>query len=183
MSIITIILFFIYTYGLGYSISFFLKSSNNLFERNLMRIGFGLGVIPLLGVILNLLHIPIDWKIFLVLSIIIPVYNMFRFRNSIKIPSIKLTKSNIAVILVLVMFFLTLFMYVKGSFVYPYLEDDDPWTHAKGIKYVTMEKNVRDTNCCSFWSIASNIIISYVDHEVFQCIDHFLRCALFLFLC
>jgi hypothetical protein len=111
-----------------------------------MRIGFGLGVIPLLGVILNLLHIPIDWKIFLVLSIIIPVYNMFRFRNSIKIPSIKLTKSNIAVILVLVMFFLTLFMYVKGSFVYPYLEDDDPWTHAKGIKYVTMEKNVRDTN-------------------------------------
>ena len=33
-------------------------------------------------------------------------------------------------------------MYQKGAFSYPYLEDDDPWDHAKGIKFVSLEKTV-----------------------------------------
>lgn len=144
MSILTIILFFVYTYGLGYSISFFLKSSDNFFERNLIRIGFGLAAIPLLGVILNLLHVPLDWRIIFALSLAMPAYRLFKLRKDIKMPVLKLTKSDIAIILILLMFSLTLFMYVKGSFVYPYLEDDDPWTHVVSIKYAALEKNVND---------------------------------------
>ena len=33
-------------------------------------------------------------------------------------------------------------MYVNGSFAYEYLEDDDPWTHAREMKYVAFEKKL-----------------------------------------
>jgi hypothetical protein len=142
MSIITILLFFVYTYGLGYTATYFLKNSDNFFERSLMRIGIGLGVLPFLLVLFNLFHIPIDWKIVLIVSLMIPLFSLVSgLRKGFKIPSIKLNKSNLYFLIVLLIFFLTLFMYVKGSFIYPYLEDDDPWAHAAGIKYISIEKN------------------------------------------
>lgn len=58
MSFITILLFFIYTWGLGFALTSFVKNSQNFFERNLMRIGIGLGVIPILGVFLILFIFP-----------------------------------------------------------------------------------------------------------------------------
>ena len=145
MSWITILLFLIYTWGLGFSITFFIKNSNNLFERNLMRIGIGLGVISFLSVLLNFLHIPIDWRIFLFVSLVIPVFVFLKgLKNGLKMSGIKLSKSNLYVLIVLVIFVLTLFMYAKGAFVYPYFEDDDPWAHAVGIKYVSIEKQLND---------------------------------------
>ena len=60
MSIITIILFFIYTYGLGFTITSFLKNSDNFLEINIMRVGVGLGIFVVLGVVLNLLRIPLE---------------------------------------------------------------------------------------------------------------------------
>ncbi len=144
MSYLTIVLFFVYSWGLGYSLTSFIKNSNNLLERNLIRVGIGLGIIPLIGVILNLLHIPIDWKIFLVLSLIIPIYFLIKNIKNLKIPIIKLTKSNLIILFVLILFFFTLFMYEKGAFAYPYLEDDDSWQHSLSVKYVAFEKNVND---------------------------------------
>src|SRR3989338_2190861 len=111
-----------------------------------MKIGLGLGAIPLLAVILNLLHIPLDWRIFLALSLIAPLYTIFRSRGRVKLPNIALTKSNVYILIVLIIFSLTLFMYLKGAFSYPYFEDDDPWAHAVGVKYVSIEKNVNDPN-------------------------------------
>ncbi|MEA2036318.1 MAG: hypothetical protein U9O94_02335 [Nanoarchaeota archaeon] len=35
-------------------------------------------------------------------------------------------------------------MYAKGAFIYPYFEDDDPWVHATGAKYVALEKDLKD---------------------------------------
>jgi len=49
-------------------------------------------------------------------------------------------------LIVLFIFSSTLFMYVKGAFIYPYLEDYDPWAHAVGVKYVSIEKNLDDPN-------------------------------------
>ena len=72
MGVLTIILFFVYTWGLGFTATKFLKNSENALERNIMRIGIGLGVFVVLAVLLNLLHIPLDWKVFLVLSLILP---------------------------------------------------------------------------------------------------------------
>lgn len=145
MSVISIILFFIYTYGLGFSITSFLKDSANFFERNLMRIGIGLGTLPFLFVLFNLLRIPIDWKIVLLVSLVVPSFAFVNgIKKGLKMPSIKLGKSTLYVFIVLLVSFLTLFMYVKGAFKYPYFEDDDPWPHAVGIKYVSIEKNVDD---------------------------------------
>ena len=147
MSAITILLFFIYTYGLGFTISKLVKSSDSFLEKNIMRIGIGLATLPLLGVLLDLINIPLDWKIFLVLSLAYPLYYLFSNIKSNK-PNLKLKirKSDIYVLIVIVFFIFTLFMYTKGAFSYPYLEDDDPWSHAVSTKYVSIEKSLKDPN-------------------------------------
>jgi len=104
-----------------------------------MRIGIGLGTAVILGMLLNLLHIPIDWKIFLVISLILPAYDLILKRKTPNF-KFKLTKSNISILIVLLLFCGTLFMYASGAFSYPYLEDDDPWNYAKGVKYIALEK-------------------------------------------
>jgi len=142
MSIITIILFFIYTWGFGFSVTFFLKNSDNFLERNLMRIGTGLGVFSVVTIFLNLLHIPLDWKIVLVLSIVVSIAILLKSllnKERQKI-NIKLTKSDVYILIVLLIFFIHLSIYLKGAFLYPYLEDDDSWDHAKSAEYVAIEK-------------------------------------------
>jgi len=147
MSIITIILFLIYTYGLGFSVTLFFKNSDNFFERNLIRIGIGLGIIPFLLTLLNFLHLPVDWKLVLIVSLIVPVFAFVRsLKNGLKVPSVKFSKLNLYILIVLLIFSLTLFMYVKGAFIYPYLEDDDAWAHVTGIKYISLEKKIDDPN-------------------------------------
>lgn len=159
MSLITIILLFVYTFGLGYTATAFVKNSTNFLERNLMRVGIGIGVFILLGVLLNLLHVPLDWKIFFILSLIVPVYDLLRYREKIRnsFKEIKITKSNIYILIVLVLFLCSFYMYHKGSFSYPYLENDDPWEHARGVKYVAEEKTVFEP--------------SYSEKDLFRYID------------
>lgn len=138
MSLITIVLFFVYIYGLGFSLTFFVKNSDDFLERNLMRIGIGLGIIPCLGIVFNILNISIDWKYFLIASMIVPLYylaNNFRKPH----PRINLSIFNICLLLI---FIFSSFMYIGGAFKYPYLEDDDPWAHAISIKYVATEKKI-----------------------------------------
>ncbi|MBN1157008.1 hypothetical protein JXA85_05295 [Candidatus Woesearchaeota archaeon] len=141
MSGITILLFFIYTYGLGYSLLRFVKEEEAFWERQIMRAGIGLGAFIVLGLLMNLLRIPLDWKIFLVLSLAFPVYDLIK-KKGMTTPDLRPTKNNLIILVVLVLFFATLHMYAKGSFVYPYFEDDDPWHHAAGMKYVAIEKNL-----------------------------------------
>jgi len=143
MSLITIILFFIYSWGLGFSGSFFLKNSDSFVERNTIRVGLGLCFFVVLGVLLNLIHIPLDWRIFLVLSLAYPSFVFVKkiISKDFKIPTFTFKKSDIHILLVFIVFFFCLFMYVGGAFKYPYLEDDDPWDHAISVKYVSVEKN------------------------------------------
>jgi len=42
----------------------------------------------------------------------------------------------------LILFAATLYMYLHGAFSYPYLEDDDSWSHAVSVKYVSIERTV-----------------------------------------
>lgn len=145
MSLLTILLFIIYTWGFGFSLTRFLKDSGDFFERNIMRIGFGLGFMIFLGVLLNLFGIPIDWKIFLALSSITPVFIIIKNHKQLfeNIPlKWKFPKFNISILIVFILFFSTLYMYEKGAFSYPYFEDDDPWGHANSIKYISIEKTL-----------------------------------------
>jgi hypothetical protein len=137
MSFITIIFFFIYTVGLGFTATFFLKNSDNFLERNLMRIGIGLGFFVVLGTLLSLLHIPLDYRIFLIASVIAPIIMIFKIEPKF---SFKLTKSNLVILIVLLIFSATFYMYTTGAFKYPYLEDDDPWAHTMSVKYIAVEE-------------------------------------------
>ena len=142
VNITTILLFFVYTWGFGYTLTFFLKNSENYIERNLMRVGIGLGAFVVFGIILNSLRIPVDWRIFFVASIITPAYFVIKNRKYAEMPKKlkQITKSDFFTFVMLLLFAFTLFMYLKGSFAYPYLEDDDPWGHATSIKYISLEK-------------------------------------------
>lgn len=151
MSLITIILFFIYCYGLGFTVSSFAKNSENFLERNLMRIGFGLSILPFLVLVLNIIKMPADWRIILVISLAYPVYYLFRHYkefNFTKFSQIKITKMDISIILMIFIFGWNLYIYLSGAFAYPYLEDDDSWAHTFGVKYVSMRGNVfaQETN-------------------------------------
>ncbi|MBI2662480.1 phospholipid carrier-dependent glycosyltransferase [Candidatus Woesearchaeota archaeon] len=152
MNITTIILFFVYLWGLGFTATLFIKKWGNFWERNLMRMGIGLPVFVVLGTVLNLAHIPLDWRIFLVVSLAVPVYclgryfikNKFNFEDDLneisKINKIKLDKADLYLLGVFVLFAFTFYMYHTGAFSYPYLEDDDPWEHARSVRYIALEK-------------------------------------------
>ena len=140
MSALTILLFFVYTFGIGYSVTYFVKKPEKLSERLVMQTGMGLATIPILLVIFNLLHIPLDWRIVLVVSLALPVFGLYKKRSEICLPSLRLTKSTIYFAIVLLMFLLTFYMYHKGSFIYPWLEDGDPWEYAVAVKYVALHK-------------------------------------------
>ena len=152
MGITSIILFLIYTFGLGYTATFFIKNSENFLERNLMRMGVGLGAVITIGLLLNLLRIPLDWCIFLFLSLTLPIYHLLRNIKTfqVKIPKLKITRSNLVIFIMLLIFLATLYMYEKGAFVYPYLEDDDSWSHAMAVKYVSIEKTVFQQGSVAF---------------------------------
>ena len=137
----TIALFFIYTFCLGFTLTSFVKNSENFLERNLMRLGFGLALLPFLGLVLNLLHIPIDWRIILFLSLIYPIYYLIRYHPKPNL-NFKITKTDISILLMLLIFFVNLYIYASGAFAYPYLEDDDSWSHALSVKYISIEKKV-----------------------------------------
>lgn len=143
MAILSILVFFSITFSLGYSIAKFAKESENFLERNLMRIGLGLGVFIILGLLLNLFRIPLDWRIFLGIGILSASLLAFKNRKSfenIRAINFKLTKTDIAIFAMLLIFFAAFYMYSKGAFSYPWLENDDPWAHALGVKYISVEK-------------------------------------------
>src|SRR3989338_4006133 len=141
MELFSIVFFLVVLYGFGSSVSFIEKESDDFLERNLMRFGIGLGVMLLFGFLLNLLRIPLDWRIFLgigVLILIVKFYLDYRKNRTI----MQNFNLNLYSILMLILFAITLYMYVHGAFAYPYLEDDDSWSHAMSVKYVSMEKTV-----------------------------------------
>ena len=141
MSITTLLLFLIYTYFLGFTLTSFVKNSSNFLERNLMRMGLGLSLLPLLAIILNRVGISADWKIILAVSLIYPIYYVAKNYNKFNF-SFKLTKYDISIFFMLILFFVNFYIYSSGAFSYPYLEDDDSWAHTFGVKYISMKENV-----------------------------------------
>ncbi len=153
MGFISVALFFVYAYGLGFSISRFVRNSGSFFERCIMRLGFGLSAFVVLGVLLNAVHVPLDWRIFLAVSLLPLLFfavKEFVIGKKRAVFGLRLRKSDISVAVALAVFLFALFMYAGGSFRYPYLEDEDPWGHAVGAKYVALEKKAFDTSEYNF---------------------------------
>src|SRR3989344_4092436 len=141
MEFFSIVFFLIVLYGFGSSISFIVRESDDFLERHLMRLGIGLGIVPAFGLLLNLLRVPLDWRIFIIASLLVlAVKYYFDYRKN-GFFNVKFNL-NLYSIFMLVLFAITLYMYAAGAFAYPYLEDDDSWSHAMGVKYVSIEKTV-----------------------------------------
>ena len=141
ISIVSVFLFFLYIYGYGYSATRFLR--NVSLEVFILRMGVGLAVFPIIGLILNIFAIPLDWRIFLALALFFPVFDLIRQRKNwrTKFPKPDPARILIAIALAII-FALSTWMYCGGSFQYPWLEDDDSWQHAASIKYIAAEKNL-----------------------------------------
>jgi hypothetical protein len=124
---------------MGFSATFFLKNSENLLERNLMRVGIGLGVLPILIYVLNLFGVPIDWRIYFALSLLIPAYMLWNNRKGLSF-HFGIKRSDIYLLIVFLIFLFSLLMFLKGAFVEPWLEDGDPWDYAVTAKYISIFK-------------------------------------------
>ena len=139
INFLNIILFIIYLYGISrLSTGFMARQS---FGSVILRLGIGLGTIPAIGVLLNVLKIPIDWKILCLLCsglLLIDLKKILPFSPNIY-KSI-FTRQNRHKILIWGLILTACSVYISGAFTYPYLEDDDPWSHAAGIKYISIEK-------------------------------------------
>ena len=139
MEFLSVVLFFLYTWGAGFTLGKFLKESDNFLDRNITRIGIGLCAVPLTGILLSILHIPVDWRVFLAASLAYPAYYLARHHKGVSF-SFKLKKSDFSMLIILVVSAISLYMYYGGSLAYSYLEDDDSWSHALGTKYVAVQK-------------------------------------------
>jgi len=140
----SIALFFIIVLGLGSMTNLFGWSKEDALERQFISSGVGLLAIPVIGAVFNFLHIPIDYKNFLVVTSAILLINIaLSFRRKKAFDSIVsqlkqiFTPVNIGV---LTIFGLALFMYFKGTFSYEYFEDHDPWHIATVAKYIALHK-------------------------------------------
>jgi hypothetical protein len=178
-SITTIILFFVYLWGLGFTATYYLKKPENGVERFILNLGIGLGVFPILSVLLNLFHIPLDWKIFLFLSTAFPLFTLFKAitKKNVQKPSLRITKSTIYITLAIFIAAASFYVYTQGAFAYPYLENEDPWGHAVGVKYVAREKNAYDPIVTSYDDREIDIVLSYIDpyppaYDIFMAILH-----------
>ena len=120
MGIISVGLFFIYMWGFGFGLLKLLQVKEGAFlERQLMRTGIGISAISILAIIFSLIGIPLDWKIFLIISVLGPLIYLARnfkiLESKIKSFELKtcLRKSNLNVFLVLLIFSGSLHMYAS----------------------------------------------------------------------
>ncbi|MBT4824996.1 hypothetical protein HN695_01965 [Candidatus Woesearchaeota archaeon] len=147
-----ILLFFVMSYGFGYSITFFMKNSSSFLERNIIRFGIGLGVIPIFGILLSTLRVPLYWWLMLLISFAIPLYylslyvknriNTQDFKLHFNMNFLKIKKSNLYIFLVFLMFLVLIGVMNHGAFKNPWLEDGDSWGHLKVVKYMSLEKTM-----------------------------------------
>lgn len=128
----TVILFFWFAWSFGYTLTGLLKIKyGDLLERNLINLGFGLASWVSIGVLMNFLHIPIRWWLFLLMSLPYPLYSLI---SAIKSRSLGLGKwqgvlpyATIFTIGVLVLYGGMSYVFLDGANKYPYLEDGDAY--------------------------------------------------------
>ncbi len=80
----SIIFFFTVTIMTGTLVDLLVRGwSADWFEKLVMRFGVGLAALSVIGVILNLLHIPLDYRVFSCIGILILISALVRCRRSL----------------------------------------------------------------------------------------------------
>jgi hypothetical protein len=145
--------FFVVTWGFGASLRRYLKIKANPIESFFVNVSLGLGILPIITVILNTIGIPLHWFVFLALSLAIPSTVTFRSRAGVT-DFFRSLKTWDAFHASLPLFFacILFYVYLSGAFAYPWLEDGDSWQHATGVKYVSIFNT---------YSIPSDMFVSH----------------------
>jgi hypothetical protein len=138
LKLVNISLFLVYIYGLGYSLTRFITIRSP--ETWILRLGIGLGAFPVMLVALDFLGIPLHWVIILLVSCLFPLLDLIYFKR--RPPKIQWHSSPWILGGLMAIFAAMLYCYCGGAFQYPWLEDDDSWGHAAGIKYIALEQNI-----------------------------------------
>ena len=140
---LSIIFFFLLLLFLGFSLLYISKIhiSYDWFVRIIMYLGTGLGTLIFLIVVFDVVSIPLDYRIFALVSLICPIhYFITNAKSKISSLSFQFSKNYVYYSIVLFAVVLLFVTYYHGTFAYSYLEDDDPWSHAVAVKYVAEEK-------------------------------------------
>ncbi|MBI4016253.1 MAG: hypothetical protein HY363_00995 [Candidatus Aenigmarchaeota archaeon] len=134
--LLSFIIFFLIITLLGFPFSQYLKFYSRA-EKYVLTRGIGLGVFPLLTIILNTLSIPLHYITYIIIGAAATgITFYFSAGKKEKFESKEYIETIIAAVLALIVFA----VFVYGAARYAYLEDDDPWFHAMGSKYVAQQK-------------------------------------------
>ncbi len=120
-------------------------------EKYVMTLGIGLGIFPLLTIVLNTLSIPLHYLTYIILGVAAIAVSSFTkiFLNEAgqrpaefgKLKEKYEVQEKYEAIIAAILAFIVFAVFVYGAFQYKYLEDDDPWFHAMGSKYVAEQKS------------------------------------------
>ncbi|MDD5111951.1 MAG: hypothetical protein PHG85_05355 [Candidatus Altiarchaeota archaeon] len=155
----TLALFAVMTYGIGGTLLGAVRMKpEDPVERLFMTFGIGLVALPILTILLDLVGLPLDATLLLCLSLLYPIYSLATGKSGFKIGGWKISealdgKGALAASVVLLFAMLYFSVLMKGAMSAPYLEDDDSWEHAVGVKYVSMAKT---------YSIPDGVTIRYM---------------------
>lgn len=140
--LLSILYFFVVMFCMGYSLLELLKT--DLKQNNLINIiimfSVGIAVFSIVSNIINILRVPLHWSVFLVLSLIIPIYKIIKTKKIKKLNFDFNIKKNYGIIIALILGLILFVIYFQGATGYNYLENDDPWDHALASKYIATEK-------------------------------------------
>lgn len=145
----TIILFFLITLGLGYSVLWLSRArqQEHALLAFLEMLAIGLAAFSFLGIVLNLLHIPLNIWIYASLAIACPVIEVVLFfarkgakqRSELSLQRFWTSQATLCALALLAVLAILFAVLHTGAFSYPYLEDDDPWNHAVSAMYVATQ--------------------------------------------
>lgn len=127
-----IILFVIICFGLGFIVDLFSKNWDpDFLEGILIRFGVGLAIWPILGCVFGLVHIPLHWACFLGAGLIVVLLTLIlkKFRKMWGF-------IEWWALILLGLTGISMFMFITGSFKYPWIEDSDGWEFAESSKYI-----------------------------------------------
>jgi len=141
----SIVYFFSTCILLGFIIDFFVKSwHGGIVEKLIIRLGVGLAVFSFLGVVFNVVGVPLDWRVFLGSGLVVMAGGIVRNKGLSGIMgSGRLSwdlRKVIHFLVILVLFSVTAKMYIGGTFRYSWFEDGDPWGYAVSSKYIAEKK-------------------------------------------
>jgi len=187
---LSVIYFFIVTTTTGTLIDLFVKDwKADWLEKLVMRFGIGLAAMSVIGVVLNLLHIPLDYRVFLGAGLFILIGAIFKNKPFRSIETGKVVpawtkcwknRTFWYTLFMLVLFLVTVKMYVGGTFKYDYFEDTDPWGYTAVADYIGEAK----TFSAPYYSIQYNEpytqgyqivmgVLSQTNHSIYWTIKFF----------